>query len=84
MSVLASGELWRATAWRWCKFSLVGAVGIGVQLGALALLTTAGVHYLRATALAVEIAVLHNFAWHQNFTWSDREGGIVGRWGGST
>ena len=81
MSVLASGELWRATAWRWCKFSLVGAVGIGVQLGALALLTTAGVHYLRATALAVEIAVLHNFAWHQNFTWSDREGGIVGRLG---
>ena len=74
-----SGETWRATGWRWCKFSLVGAIGIVVQLGALALLTAAGMHYLVATALAVETAVLHNFAWHQNFTWSDREGAILAR-----
>jgi len=75
----AQDSIWRATGWRWCKFSLVGAIGILVQLGVLALLTAAGVHYLLATALAVEAAVLHNFAWHQNFTWSDRGGGIVGR-----
>jgi putative flippase GtrA len=25
-----------------------------------------------ATALAVEMAVLHNFAWHERFTWRDR------------
>jgi putative flippase GtrA len=25
-----------------------------------------------ATALAVEMAVLHNFAWHERFTWKDR------------
>jgi putative flippase GtrA len=74
-----SGETWRAAGKRWCKFSLVGAIGIGVQLGALALLTAAGVHYLVATALAVETAVLHNFAWHQNFTWSDREGAVLAR-----
>lgn len=74
-----SGETWRATGKRWCKFSLVGAMGMVVQLGTLALLTAAGVHYLRATALAVEAAVLHNFAWHQNFTWSDRGGKILGR-----
>ena len=79
MTVHGSGETWRATGWRWCKFSLVGAIGIGVQLGMLALLTAAGVHYLPATALAVEAAVLHNFAWHQNFTWRDREGEIAGR-----
>ncbi len=72
-------SFWRATGWRWCKFSLIGAIGIGVQLGTLALLTATGTHYLLATALAVEAAVLHNFAWHQNFTWSDREGGILGR-----
>lgn len=25
-----------------------------------------------ATALAVEMAVLHNFTWHERFTWGDR------------
>jgi putative flippase GtrA len=25
-----------------------------------------------ATALAVETAVLHNFVWHERFTWKDR------------
>ena len=25
-----------------------------------------------ATALAVEMAVLHNFTWHERFTWKDR------------
>ncbi len=79
MSTQGDGEGWRVTGWRWCKFSLVGAIGIGVQLGTLALLTALGLHYLPATALAVEAAVLHNFAWHQNFTWKDREGGLVGR-----
>ncbi len=80
MTAINSGELWRATGVRWCKFSLVGAIGIGVQLGMLALLTAAGVAYLAATALAVEAAVLHNFVWHHNFTWKDRGiGGIMGR-----
>jgi putative flippase GtrA len=82
MSAQSSGAGWRATGWRWCKFSLVGAIGIGVQLGTLALLTAAGLHYLLATALAVEAAVLHNFAWHQNFTWREREGRILGRLAG--
>ena len=31
-------------------------------------------HYLIATAAAVEIAVLHNFAWHECWTWRDRSG----------
>lgn len=29
-------------------------------------------NYLIATALAVEITVLHNFVWHERFTWADR------------
>jgi putative flippase GtrA len=66
-----SGDL-RATARRWLKFNLVGAIGIGVQLGVLAALKTAGIHYLLATALAVEAAVLHNFVWHERYTWADR------------
>jgi putative flippase GtrA len=54
------------------KFALVGAIGIVVQLAALEALTILGLHYLWATSLAVEAAVMHNFMWHQRFTWSDR------------
>jgi len=54
------------------KFALVGAFGIMVQLVVLELLNAIGCHYLRATAIAIEAAVLHNFMWHQQFTWSDR------------
>jgi putative flippase GtrA len=58
---------------RWWKFNLVGAMGMVVQLAALALLNRwiAG-HYLCASATAVELAVLHNFVWHLRFTWRDR------------
>jgi putative flippase GtrA len=58
---------------RWGKFNLVGAIGIGVQFGALFFLKSAfHLHYLVATGIAVEIAVLHNFLWHERFTWRDR------------
>ena len=66
---LEKPRLWQ----RWLKFSAVGATGIAVQLLALALfLQVAGLHYLLATALAVELSVLHNFVWHSRWTWSDR------------
>jgi putative flippase GtrA len=74
VSAIRSGEAWRNASKRWCKFSLVGAVGIGVQLAALAGLTVAGLQFLLATALAVEAAVLHNFGGHQHFTWRNRKG----------
>jgi putative flippase GtrA len=57
---------------RLLKFSLVGAIGIGVQLSALAALSAVRIPYLPATALAVESAVIHNFLWHRHFTWADR------------
>ena len=61
---------------RWLKFNAVGAVGIGVQLAALAALRSGlGVGYLSATAMAVETAVIHNYLWHERFTWADRETG---------
>lgn len=57
----------------WLKFNAVGAAGVVVQAAALAfLLRVAQAHYLVATALAVEAAVLHNFFWHQRWTWADR------------
>lgn len=64
----------KSLALRWLKFTLVGGLGIAVQLGCLAILRL-WMHYLAATALAVEIAVLHNFFWHERFTWKDRPGG---------
>lgn len=61
-----------AASLRLLKFSFVGGIGIGVQLGALAALTAMKLNYLWATALAVECAVIHNFLWHRRFTWADR------------
>ena len=59
----------------WLKFNAVGAIGIVVQLVALAILKSLlHLEYLLATALAVEIAVLHNFIWHQRWTWAERAG----------
>ena len=58
---------------RWLKFNLVGGIGIVVQLTALALFRSVlHLNYLLATALAVETAVIHNFLWHERFTWRDR------------
>ena len=58
---------------RWCKFNLVGGIGIGVQFAALFLLKgLLHFNYLAATAIAVEAAVVHNFVWHEQFTWADR------------
>jgi len=60
---------------RFARFSLVGAGGVLVQTVTLAvLLRVAGMHYLLATALAVELSVLHNFIWHRRWTWADRPG----------
>lgn len=58
---------------RWIKFYLVGGTGIVVQLAVLWLLTRLGVHYLIATGLAVESAILNNYVWHVRWTWRDRE-----------
>jgi putative flippase GtrA len=57
---------------RFVRFNGVGAIGFAVQLGVLAGLLRAGMPYLPATAVAVEIAVLNNFLWHERWTWRDR------------
>lgn len=56
---------------RFFKFNVVGALGVAVQLSAVAILVGGlGVHYLVATAVAIEMAVLHNFFWHLRWTWA--------------
>jgi putative flippase GtrA len=58
---------------RWWRFNLVGAMGMAVQLSALACISRlVPGHYLYASAVAVELALLHNFVWHLHFTWRDR------------
>ncbi len=60
---------------RWWRFNLVGAAGVAVQLAALALLNLcAPRHYMVNTTAALEITLLHNFAWHVRYTWRDRSG----------
>ena len=61
----------------WLRFNAVGIAGAVVQLAILWLLTRAGVHYLVATALAVEVALLHNFFWHTRWTWKGRDANLL-------
>ena len=68
----------------WLKFNAVGLIGIGVQLIMLTLLKTGlGMNYLVATIIAVETAVLHNFVWHERWTWVEQTrgntNGVIGR-----
>ena len=68
----------------WLKFNAVGLIGIGVQLIMLTLLKTGlGMNYLGATIIAVETAVLHNFVWHERWTWVEQTrgntNGVFGR-----
>jgi len=65
------------------RFYVVGAIGVVVQLAALALFKSGlRMDYLLATALAVEVAVLHNYIWHERWTWADRTDSVsTGRLG---
>ena len=58
----------------WIKFNVVGLIGFGLQSATLFILTHTvySISYLAATAVAVELAVLNNFVWHQRWTWNDR------------
>lgn len=65
-----------STLIRWSRFNLVGVMGFAVQMTALYLLNRVwSGRYLATSALAVELAVLHNFAWHLRYTWRDRLAG---------
>ena len=73
LKLVIRNSSWFALLQRWIKFHMVGLVGMCVQLTVLPLLKSGfGLDYMPATILAVEAAVLHNFAWHEKFTWRDR------------
>jgi putative flippase GtrA len=63
----------------WLRFNAVGIIGVVVQLVILAVLKTGfGWSVQVATVIAVELTVLHNFVWHERWTWAYRELGIGG------
>jgi len=65
------------------KFVIVGCLGFILQLLTLwALTSLAGWPWLLATAAAVEMAVLHNFVWHERWTWANRGFRRFGRFEG--
>ena len=58
---------------RFGRFSLVGLMGAVLQLTLASLLTRYfGGLSAAATLVAVEITVLHNFVWHERFTWRNQ------------
>ena len=63
------------------RFQVVGLIGIGVQLGILALLKEKlGLDPLFATLVAVEAAIVHNFIWHEKWTWAVGGSDVGGRY----
>ena len=63
-------------AGRFGRFGLTGALGALLQVAVFDALVK-GLHLpaVAAAPIAVELAVLHNFLWHERFTWVDRERG---------
>jgi len=62
-------------AHRFGAFATVGALGFVLQVSALGLLTLlARWPWLPATLIAVELAIVHNFLWHERWTWRERCG----------
>ena len=53
------------------RFAGVGVLGFALQLAVLQGLTMVGLGYIVATAIAVELTILHNFVWHERYTWGD-------------
>jgi len=57
---------------RFLRFSVAGATGFAVQIAIVGVLSALGLYYLAATAIAVEMAIVVNYLWHERYTWKDR------------
>ncbi|MDE1162453.1 MAG: GtrA family protein [Acidobacteriaceae bacterium] len=61
---------------RLLRFNAVGILGAALQLGLLALLRHVfHVNYLLATAIAIDVTLIHNFLWHRKVTWPEQTHG---------
>ncbi|GEJ59395.1 GtrA family protein [Anaeromyxobacter diazotrophicus] len=76
VAAAAPGQGTLSTRARFARFVAVGASGVAVNLGALALLAGAlRVREVVASALAIELSILWNFALNDAFTYRDRNAG---------
>jgi putative flippase GtrA len=68
------GRNLKTTIKDWLKFNAVGIMGTALQLVTLSLMVRlfGKRNYLILTGIAVEVSILHNFAWHTKWTWADR------------
>ena len=58
---------------RFIKFSIVGSIGVGVNLGLLYVLVEYfGLYYMLAATLAIGASVVSNFVLNDRWTWKDR------------
>jgi dolichol-phosphate mannosyltransferase len=58
---------------RWLRFNAVGLMGFVLQALTLwALVHWSGLRASISVAIAVLVAVTHNFLWHERYTWRDR------------
>jgi putative flippase GtrA len=65
---------------RWIKFNTVGIGGAAVQLCVLWMLQRyTSISSVFAIIVAVEIAILHNFVWHEIWTWRGQPAADRGR-----
>jgi len=53
---------------KFCKFCIVGLVGVVVNLGVLYFLTNAGLYYMISGAISLELSVLTNFFFNRAWT----------------
>ena len=64
---------YRTQAHRWMRFNMIGMMGFGLQMLTLwTLVHWSGLPASISVAIAVLVAVSHNFLWHERFTWRDR------------
>ncbi|MDP8205142.1 MAG: GtrA family protein [Candidatus Electryonea clarkiae] len=67
----------RSDAVRIGKFGFVGVLGVGVNMGLYFIFSDIlGITDFISRALAIEVSIIHNFAWNFSWTWKDRSGSI--------
>lgn len=62
---------------RLIRFSVVGSSGVVMNMAAFSVLSTQlGLHYLAASAIAIELALCSNYLVNNNWTFADRRAGF--------
>ncbi len=62
---------------RFIKFNTVGLVGVFVNEGILVLLSSQGIYYVYASAVAIEVSIISNFILNDFWTFHDRRHGHI-------